>query len=125
MAMVANQDKRKITWTVAIYYYVAMLICLGVFFGGANLATHGFLRANSPDMAPYATCLPPPAPKVTDPAHISRAEKACRQAERNNQIRQGLFEVAQGLTMVVIASIVFAWYFQHTKKLELNFRKTE
>lgn len=121
----ASQDERRVTLAAAIYYYLAMLVCLGVFFGGANLAIHGFLRANSPDMAPYATCLPPPAPRVSDPAHISPAEKNCRQAERDNQIRQGLFEVAQGLTMVVIASIVFTWYLRHVKKLELNLRRVE
>ena len=114
------EEKHKITLIVIIYYYLAMLVCLLVFFGGTNLAAHGFLRATSDHTISTVTCLPPPAPRITDPSNISSAERKCRDAEQTIQVHQGSFQVAQGLTMAVLAVVIFAWHFRRVWSLELQ-----
>lgn len=116
------KDKGKIAWTTTVYYYVAMLLSLVVFFAGTNLATHGLLRTLSPNMAANATCLPPSTSKFIDPMHISDEEQFCRSAEHDRQIRQGSFQLAQGSTMALIACLVFGWHFRRIRGLELQLR---
>lgn len=115
-----EDSKRKFAWTVASYYYLAMLACIIVFFAGMNLGIHGILRATSPDRAADASCL---TAKLIDPAYISPAEQRCRKAERDRQIREGTFQGLQGFGMAVVAVLVFSWHFQRVRQLELELKK--
>lgn len=118
------RDRITVGWAATIYYYVVMFLCVCVFMGGVVSGVHGLLRAASPDMAANATCLPPPAPRVTDLAHVSPAEQRCRAAERETQIRQGSFQVLQGLAMVTVSGLVFMWHYRRARQLELPLRRS-
>jgi hypothetical protein len=115
-------NARTLSSISATYYYVAMLLSLLVFFGGANLAAHGFLRATSPHQLPITTCLPSHATKLLDSSAISSIERNCAKTEQRLQVRQGSFQMAQGGTMVVIAAVVFIWHLRRVRSLELLLR---
>ena len=119
----AEGDERKLSWAAAAYYYVVMAGCVAVFLGGAISGVHGLLRAASPEMASNATCLSSPAPRVVDPGSVSDAERRCRLAERDRQVREGSFQGLQGLAMVAAALVVFSWHLRRVRSLELRIRK--